>query len=81
MSDFVVSRLNSMSLRILPIIMIMYCLFSIFSAFMGYLLFSELGTSARLQSWNNSRKNTLQIHMFISVIVLLVSILYLRAVW
>ena len=81
MSDFVVSKLNSMSLKIVPIMMVLYSLYSIYSSFMGYLLFSELGTSARLQSWNNSRKNTLQIHMFISVIVLLVSILYLRAVW
>jgi hypothetical protein len=81
MSDFVVSKLNSMSFRIVPIMMILYSLFSIFSAFMGYLLFSELGTRESRQSWNESRRNTLQIHMFVSVIVLLISILYLRSVW
>jgi hypothetical protein len=81
MSDFVVSKLNSMSLKIVPIMMILYSLFSIYSSFMGSLLYSELGTSARFQSWNKSKLSTLRLHMGLSVIVLIISILFLRSVW
>ena len=81
MSDFVVSKLNSMSLKIVPIMMILYSLFSIYSSFMGSLLYSELGTSSRFLSWNKSKLSTLRLHMGLSVIVLIISILFLRSVW
>ncbi len=81
MSDFVVSKLNSISIKLIPIIIIIYCSFSIMSSFMGYLLFSELGTSARLKSTNEMRKKTIHLHIGISFIILIVAILHLRSIW
>ena len=81
MSDLIVSKLNSLSLKIVPIIIILYCLLSIVSSFMGYGLSTEIPATTRLLSRNKTRKSTIFLHMFISFIVLIISMLYLRSVW
>ena len=42
MGDFIISRINSISLKIVPIIIIIFCLFSIYSSRMGNVIYKDL---------------------------------------
>lgn len=81
MGDFIISRINSISLKIVPIIIILFCSFSIYSSMNGKYLYDNLYEIEKDDFFNKLSKNIIHYNMIASIIILIVTLIYLISVW
>ncbi len=81
MGDFIISRINSISLKIVPIIIILFCSFSIYSSINGKFLYDDLMDYTSPTWYRSFSKNILHYNMISSIIILIVTFIYLISVW
>jgi hypothetical protein len=81
MGDFIISKINSISLKIVPIIIILFCSFSIYSSINGKFLYDDLMDYTSPTWYRNFSKNILYYNMISSIIILIVTFIYLISVW
>jgi hypothetical protein len=81
MTDYIISTINSLSLKIIPILIIIANLFSIFTSFSGRMVIDEQSISVRVISKNVTRKQMFMYNIIVSGIFILISAIYLYSIW
>lgn len=81
MTAFIVSNVNSFSLKVIPIAIIVQCLFSIYNSLMGRMVIYELPVSSRILKKNEFRNSMFMYNIVLCAIMILISGIYLYSVW
>ena len=78
--SFIVSSINNISLKIIPIVIIITCLFTIYNSFTARLLITEQGSAVRLLKKNITRSEMFMYNIVLCIIIIIISGIHLFSV-
>lgn len=81
MSVVLLAKLNALSLKLVPVLVIFYAIFNIYTSSIGYMTINDQSATYRLTSKARSRKSSFVANLVISCIVLFISSIYLYSIW